>query len=221
MQSRQKGATILVCGTANVKDKADKSTENPEHIKLAVVVSHPIQYFAPYYRAVATEGSVQVKVFFCSRIGVDEILDPGMGAKFSWKTDLLSGYEHEFLPEAPTIKNTGFREVNNPSITTALKAFGPDVVLLHAYAQKTMLRALCWAWWRGVPALMISDNTGARSRNTTGPLGRYFRTRLLRHYGALLTMSEPLRGQAVPPAGWLFPPRRSRPGSAPVCTPFS
>lgn len=130
-----------------------------DKIRLAVVVSHPIQYYAPYYRAIAAEGSVEIKAFFCSKIGLG-IRDPeGMGVEISWATDLLSGYDHEFLPEADTITRTTFKTVDNPSVTAHLNAYQPDVLLLHGYAQKSLVRALIWARRHGIPVMSISDRS--------------------------------------------------------------
>lgn len=79
-----------------------RAVEPPAHMKLAVVVSHPTQYYAAYYRALARDPAIELKVFFCTRIALDEVMDRDMGVKLSWKTDLLGGYESQFLPEAGT-----------------------------------------------------------------------------------------------------------------------
>ena len=39
--------------------------------KLVIVVSHPIQHFVPFYRALAQEDSIDLTVIFCSRIGCE------------------------------------------------------------------------------------------------------------------------------------------------------
>lgn len=128
--------------------------------RLAVVVSHPIPYYAPYYRAIAATGLVNIKAFYCSRIGVDKVLDPsGMGVEISWDTDLLGGYDHEFLVEAPGITRTSFHGVDNPSVSARLAAFQPDVLLLHGYAQRTLVRALAWSRRNRRPVMMISDRS--------------------------------------------------------------
>lgn len=128
--------------------------------RLAVVVSHPIPYYAPYYRAIAADGVLDIKVFFSSRIGIDKVLDPsGMGVEIAWGTDLLSGYSHVFLPEAATIQRTNFDSVDNPSVTAHLRGFQPDIVLLHGYAQKTLVRSLLWSRRTSRPAMMISDRS--------------------------------------------------------------
>ena len=87
------------------------------------------------------------------------MLDLEMGVDVAWRTDLLAGYSHEFLPEADRIAHTGFREINNPSVAGALARANPDVVLLHGYTNLTTLRALAWCRLNGVPTLMISDSS--------------------------------------------------------------
>jgi glycosyltransferase involved in cell wall biosynthesis len=124
-----------------------------------IVVSHPIQYYAPYYRALAASSGLDVHVIFAARIGLDKLRDREMGIDISWDTDLLGGYSNEFLPEAARITQTGFREINNPSVWKALHRAQPDVVLLHGYSNLTTLRALAWCRTRGVPIMMISDSS--------------------------------------------------------------
>lgn len=144
--------------------------------RFAVVASHPIQYYAPFYRALAAADRLDVHAIFASRIGLDKTFDPGMGVPITWKTDLLAGYSHEFLPEAPTIKTATFWSINNSSISTVLDRHRPDAVLIHGYTMVTMLRALAWCRRRGVPALMISDSS---LHSETRPLARIGKRALL------------------------------------------
>lgn len=128
-------------------------------IRLAIVISHPIQHYVFLYRALHACKEIELKVFFCSNIGVNEYFDKDMGVNIKWNANLLDGYEYQFLPEASSIKKTGFKSINNPSIHSALKAFMPDVVKLHGYGQMTMLRALFWCKLHRVPVLMWSDSS--------------------------------------------------------------
>jgi glycosyltransferase involved in cell wall biosynthesis len=127
--------------------------------RLAVVVSHPIPYYTPYYRALARDGRLDVRVLFASKFGLTKTLDPGMGIELAWQTDLLGGYDHAFLPGANRITELSFAKLDNPGVGGALAEFAPDVVLIHGYVQKTMLRALAWCRRNAVPALMISDSS--------------------------------------------------------------
>ena len=127
--------------------------------RLAVVVSHPIQYYVTLYRALARSPSLDIKVFFASRIGLDETFDREMNVNVAWATDLTAGYDHEFLPEADRIREIGFRSVDNPSVGSALGRFRPDAVVIHGYAMLTTLRALVWCRIHGVKAILASDSS--------------------------------------------------------------
>ena len=126
---------------------------------VAIVISHPIQHFVHLYKALAKQDAIQLKVFFASKIGVKPYFDKEMAVEIHWAGDLLAGYDYEFLPEADDISETGFRQINNPSIIPALKNFAPDVVHLHGYAQLTTLRALLWCNFKHIPVLLSADSS--------------------------------------------------------------
>ncbi len=126
--------------------------------RVAIVVSHPIQHFVHFYRGLAKEESIELLVIYCSSIGAKQYFDKDMGVAIQWQTDLLSGYNHVFLPEADRITSTSFWTVNNPSVTAALNEFKPDLVKIHGYAQMTLLRTLWWCGRHRVPAVIWSDS---------------------------------------------------------------
>jgi glycosyltransferase involved in cell wall biosynthesis len=159
--------------------------------RLAVVVSHPIQHYIHLYRALAREDGIALRVFFCSRIGIDAYHDQEMDTEIKWAGDLLEGYDHTFLPDGAGIKGTAFRDVNNPSVTAALERFKPDVVIQYGYAQLTQLRTLAWCRRRGVPSLMIGDSENRRKRPAALSMLRAVVLRgLLRQYAGFLTVSD-------------------------------
>jgi glycosyltransferase involved in cell wall biosynthesis len=63
-------------------------------MRLGVLASHPIQYHAPWFRALAQE--INVHVFFAHRPDAKEQA-VGFGGAFQWDVDLFSGYQHTFL----------------------------------------------------------------------------------------------------------------------------
>jgi glycosyltransferase involved in cell wall biosynthesis len=82
-----------------------------------------------------------------------------MNIEIQWAADLLTGYDYTFLPEAEGISETGFTQINNPSIIPALKNFAPDVVHVHGYAQLTTLRAILWCNFHKIPVLLSADSS--------------------------------------------------------------
>jgi glycosyltransferase involved in cell wall biosynthesis len=113
--------------------------------RLAVVISHPIQHFAPLFAALARESWLDLQVFFCCDWGVESYSDPGFGHTFKWDIPLLDGYQHEFLPIRTRPKDLGFRSIDNPAVGDRLAAFDPDAVWIHGYSHRSSWRAYRWA----------------------------------------------------------------------------
>lgn len=159
--------------------------------KLVIVVSHPIQHFVPFYRALAAEKGFDLTVIFATRIGVDPYFDKDMNTTIAWKMDLLGGYDHVFLPEAEQITSTSPRNVNNPSVGAELSRQKPGVVMIYGYNYITSLRALWWCKRNRVPAMMISDSElkTQRSRRTT-LLKSLLVPRILNRFDAFLTVGD-------------------------------
>lgn len=62
---------------------------------LGILTSHPIQYQAPWFQALAD--AVDLEVFFAHRVSAVEQGKAGFGVAFEWDVDLLSGYKSRFL----------------------------------------------------------------------------------------------------------------------------
>ncbi|MEX0853090.1 MAG: glycosyltransferase family 4 protein [Bauldia sp.] len=158
--------------------------------RLAVVATHPIPYYVPLYRLLARDG-LDVRVFFASKVGIARVVDPGMGVEIVWKTDLLGGYEHEFLPHADRIGSTRFAEIDNPGVGASLARFRPDVVLIHGYMWRTAIRALLWCRSRRIPAMMISDGSlHSGTPPVTAALKSLVLPLVLRQYAAFLCIGD-------------------------------
>jgi len=174
---------------------ASRRLDPGARLKAVVVVSHPIQYYAPLYRALAASAEVDLLVLFAAKIGLEVRRDVLMGVDMAWKTDLVGGYPHRFLQGAEQIQHTSFFGVNNPNVGEALAEADPDVVLLHGYAAMTNIKALAWARLNRRPVIMISDST---IDSSVQPLRRLLKRVLARavlaQFSAFLTLGD--RGEA-------------------------
>ena len=133
-------------------------------LRLAVVISHPIQHFVPLFVRLAQQADFELRVFYCCDWGVKEYHDPGFGASFAWDIPMLEGYEHEFLPIARRPETLTFSQVDNPDVGKRLEAWQPDAVWVHGYGHKTSWRVMRWA--RGRAAILYfgdSELLSARS----------------------------------------------------------
>ena len=64
---------------------------------LAAIETHPIQYHAPVYRELQANFGVSVSAIYASDFSVAGYVDTEFGTSFAWDTDLLSGYDYQFL----------------------------------------------------------------------------------------------------------------------------
>lgn len=108
--------------------------------KLAVFASHPAQYHAPFYRALARHPSLDVTVLYGSRRGTGEFFDPGFGRRIRWDIDVLEGYRSQFLRNWALFPTTGsFWGLFNPGILPLLARGRWDALLVHGYSHLS-----CW-----------------------------------------------------------------------------
>ena len=130
---------------------------------LAALTSHPIQYQAPLFRALAATGEVQLKVLFCSDIGLRRHRDATFGTDFAWDVPLVEGYDHTFLKNfSPRPNPSRFFGCINPGIARALAAQPYDAVWVHGWAL-----ASCWLGFAacrrlGLPILLRGESNGLR-----------------------------------------------------------
>jgi glycosyltransferase involved in cell wall biosynthesis len=127
---------------------------------IAHLVSHPIQYFAPLYRELATRPEIDLTVFFYSDATVREFVDEGFGRAVTWDVPLLGGYEHRFLPSAARMPISGrFLRRPNWDIVREIASGRYDVLWVHGYAHLTTWLAVAAARARGMRVLVRDEQT--------------------------------------------------------------
>lgn len=127
-------------------------------VKLAILHSHPIQYFAPLYARIAQEPDIDLTVYYCSRQGVDEYHDEGFGHQLKWDVPLLEGYRYQFLPNVRHRDQvSGFLSLINPSIVRELRREKPDALWVNGHNYFTYLLAIGAAKAFGIPVLMRGE----------------------------------------------------------------
>ena len=133
--------------------------------RLAIFTSHPIQYQAPLFRALAASEVIEPTVYFGSRHGVDVAMDAGFGRAFRWDVPLLDGYEHAFLPNTARRPDVSrFTGVRLSGAEAVLARGNHDALLLlgwQTFAHVQMLRA---AWHLGLPVILRGESTLQRAR---------------------------------------------------------
>jgi glycosyltransferase involved in cell wall biosynthesis len=112
--------------------------------RLAIISTHPIQYYAPIFRALAESGLVEPRVFFTwPQITEGKVIDAGFGRSVEWDIPLTEGYEFEFVPNvAHRPGNARFAGMVNPKLIPAIERWGADAVLVFGWNFYSHLQAM-------------------------------------------------------------------------------
>jgi glycosyltransferase involved in cell wall biosynthesis len=124
--------------------------------RLAIVVTHPIQYYAPVFKALSSQTGIQVQVFYTWGKGSLKKYDPGFKREIEWDIPLLDGYDAVFLENAS--KNPGsssFSGIINPGAIEEINRYDPHAILIYGWSWLSHLRIIRYfynkkpVWFRG------------------------------------------------------------------------
>jgi len=111
--------------------------------RLAILSTHPIQYYAPLFRRLAERSVLDVHVFYGWDGPSDGAYDPGFGDEVTWDIPLREGYPHTMLDNASRDPGTHhFRGLVNPDLVPSVRAWEPDALLVFGWNYWSHLKAL-------------------------------------------------------------------------------
>lgn len=158
--------------------------------RVAVVVSHPIQHFCPLYRALTADGRVALKVFFGSTAGATAYFDKDFNREVRWQSDLLEGYQHEFLPGAEAVRDLS-RPVSNPALEARLEDWDPAAVVAYGFFHGLSRATYRWGRRHGRRVLTIADSELRQPRSLATRLRKRLTVPLfLRQVDGFLTVGD-------------------------------
>jgi glycosyltransferase involved in cell wall biosynthesis len=127
--------------------------------RLAIVVSHPIQYYVPLYERLARRNDFALRVFFTWHDGRTAVQDRGFGIPVSWDIPMTRGYDSELVPNTSSNPGTHhFTGLRNPSLVDRVIAWRPDIVHLTGWGWLSHLAALWSLSQRGIPVVFRGDS---------------------------------------------------------------
>jgi glycosyltransferase involved in cell wall biosynthesis len=159
-------------------------------LRIGFLVSHPIQYYAPIFRALATR--CDLTVYFAHRQSAEQQASAGFGVAFDWDVDLLSGYRSQFLTNVSRLPSTDrFWGCDTPGIRQEIARGRFDAFIVPGWA--------LWSYWQavracrrlGVPVLVRGDSQlrGRRNALLRGAKELAF-SRLLRCFDGYLYVGQ-------------------------------
>ena len=156
-------------------------------LRLAYLVSHPIQYQAPLLRRIALEAGIDLTVLFGSDFSARGYRDEGFGIQVAWDTPLLEGYKHRVLP---AWRDDGTVSALTPISRNLLGALRNrdgsaafDALWVHGYASVNALHGMVLARALGIPVLLRAESWLAdRPRGASRLLAKKLFLRALRPF---------------------------------------
>jgi glycosyltransferase involved in cell wall biosynthesis len=132
--------------------------------KIAIIVSHPIQYYAPVFKILSSH-DIRIKVFYTWGANSIQKYDPDFQKHIEWDIPLLDGYDYEFLKNTSTNPGTAhFKGIINPDAIAAINNFNPDAILVYGWAWHSHLKIIRHyakkkpVWFRGDSTLIDQPN---------------------------------------------------------------
>ncbi|MFZ5448753.1 MAG: glycosyltransferase family 4 protein [Thermodesulfobacteriota bacterium] len=128
-------------------------------VRLAYLVTHPIQYQAPLLRRIAAEPEIDLTVFFCSDFSLKSFHDPSFGKIIAWDIPLVGGYRYEILPAVGRQDRLSFWRPFNYGLARRLNRANFDALWVHGYNRWFHWLAMAWAKVRGLKVLVRDEAT--------------------------------------------------------------
>jgi glycosyltransferase involved in cell wall biosynthesis len=138
--------------------------------RLGILSTHPIQYYSPWYRALAATPALDVTVYYAHRSSGADQAAAGFGVAFEWDLPLLEGYRSEFLENharRPSV--AGFWGCHTPELAAIIARERFDAFVVHGWYNRSYWQAIRACWRTRTPVLIRGDSTLNMAR---GPLRR-------------------------------------------------
>jgi len=127
--------------------------------RLAIISTHPIQYYAPMFKLLNNAANITLCVFYTLGNSGEEKYDEGFNKIIKRDNEFLSGYTFEWVvntAKSPTSAN--FNGVKNPGLIDQIEQWKPDALLVFGWAYQGHLRSLLH-FKNKVPVFFRGDST--------------------------------------------------------------
>ncbi|MRD46844.1 glycosyltransferase [Caenimonas koreensis DSM 17982] len=141
---------------------ADVATTQP--LRVVAVASHPIQYQAPLFRALAQSGDIDFSVLFITMPDAAQ-QGRGFGIAFTWDIPLLEGYRWRQVDDIRGRGGLdGFFAARISRPRALLRELRPDVLMLTGWHIWPLVQLLFAARSLGIPVVMRGESNNLRTR---------------------------------------------------------
>lgn len=137
--------------------------------RVGLLATHPIQYYVPWYRALARD--VDLEVFFSHQQTGSGQASAGFGVAFDWDVPLLEGYRHTFLRNTARHPDVStFWGCVTPELPRVIRDRAFDAFIVHGWSTRSYWQSMTACWRTGTPILVRGDS------NLSTPRAWWWRT---------------------------------------------
>jgi glycosyltransferase involved in cell wall biosynthesis len=126
--------------------------------RLACLITHPVQYFAPLFRYLSRNRVLDLSVFYMSDFSARTYYDSGFGAQIAWDVPLLEGYRHIVLPAIGPSEPLSFWRPWTRGLVAQLTAHRTEALWVFGWSHNVCLRAILAAKMLGIKVFMYGDS---------------------------------------------------------------
>jgi glycosyltransferase involved in cell wall biosynthesis len=130
-------------------------------IRLCVLTTHPIQYMAPWFRALAQDEALELDVIYLRELNPAQ-QGVGFGQAFQWDVPLRQGYRSRILAVAAGIKALPRLLLR---LRRAIHENRPDAVLVTGWNEPGLMAAYPLLKLLGVPVILRGESNSLRPRS--------------------------------------------------------
>ncbi|QKJ30450.1 glycosyltransferase family 4 protein [Mucilaginibacter mali] len=111
--------------------------------RLAIITTHPIQYYAPVFKLLTERGNIGIKVFYTWGDNSMAKHDPGFGKNVTWDIPLLDGYEYEWVKNTSAEPGSHHSKgIINPDLIERIDNYQPLAILVFGWNYNSHLKAI-------------------------------------------------------------------------------
>lgn len=165
----------------------EKYTSN---CRLAIIVSHPIQYYSPLFKELAKE--INLKVFYGFNPTSEQQGADGFGISFKWDIDLFDGYQYEFLENISKRPSSSYRGgCDTPDVDETLQRYDPTHVVTFGWHLKTYQQVLSYCKKKSISIAVRGDSKIDRNESIFKKIVKFiYYPFFLNKYNAFLSVGE-------------------------------
>jgi glycosyltransferase involved in cell wall biosynthesis len=131
----------------------------PKIMKLAIITTHPIQYYAPIFKLLHERKKIEIKVFYTWGKSAQNKYDPDFDKNIAWDIPLLDTYPFDWVENKATKQGSHhFNGIITPQLINQINNYGPNAVLVIGWAYHSHLKVIRY-FKNKVPVFFRGDST--------------------------------------------------------------